>query len=150
MSQPEPPRRTFGALFRVPYGIYLRWLYATLAERGFPEVREAHTNVFRHIEPGGSRVTDLAAAAGMTKQSMAYLVDYLQETGYLDIVPDETDRRAKRARLTKRGEALMAASRKLGAEFEARAARLLGKKDMAELRRLLERLSDRLEAPDAR
>jgi hypothetical protein len=41
--------------------------YASLAEKGFPEIRPAHSAVFRNISPGDSRLTDLADQAGMTK-----------------------------------------------------------------------------------
>src|SRR3712207_8110617 len=38
--------------------------------------------------------------AGMTKQSMGYLVDYLQQHGYLERVPDPDDQRAQTIRIT--------------------------------------------------
>ena len=68
---------TLGALLRLPYQALARRLYREIAENGFPDVRPAHGSVFRHILPEGSRVTDLAERAGMTKQSMSYLVEYL-------------------------------------------------------------------------
>ena len=78
-----------------------------LVEAGFDDVRPAHTAVFQHIEGDGSRLTDLAERAQITKQSMGYLVDYLEERGYLERRPDPADRRARRIVATTRGRDLL-------------------------------------------
>lgn len=135
-------RKSLGTLLRYPYEVLAEWLYGRLAEE-FEGVRLAHSAVLRHLDREGSRVVDLAAAAGMTKQSMAYLVDQLSEAGYLYTQPDATDGRAKQVRLTERGEALYARALALSAEAEARLADLLGGEDAGELRRILERLHQR-------
>ena len=147
MDEIDGPARqiTFGALFREPYAHYLGWLYARLQERGFPDIRVAHSAVVRTIDAEkGSRVTTLAERAGMTKQSMAYLVDSLVELDYLEIVPDPEDKRAKLARLTRRGRKLVATAGALGAEYEGLLAGRIGVDEMAELRRLLTVVVDAL------
>ena len=136
----DPLRKTLGALLRLPYEQLAAWLYGRLGEE-FPGVRLTHSAVLRHIAPGGSRVVELAAAAGMTKQSMAYLVEQLHELGYLLIEADPDDGRAKRVRLTERGEALYARALQLSAQAEAQLAQVLGAEDAGELRRILERLN---------
>lgn len=138
--------RTLGALLRRPYEILAAWLYAELARQGFPELRASHSAVFRTIAPEGSRVSELARRAGLTKQSMAYLVEQLVEWGYAEIEPDSEDRRAKRVRLTVRGEAAQHRALALSSECEARLAERLGQKEMRQLRRLLERLYEQLES----
>jgi DNA-binding MarR family transcriptional regulator len=144
---PTETRRTIGALLRLPYAALSERVYAGMATRGYPEIRPAHSSVFRHIEPGGSRITDLAERAGITKQSMAYLVDGLVGDGYAEVLPDAADGRAKLVRLTRRGRAALAALMALSAETEAEFARLIGATEMADLRRLLEALCDRLAPP---
>ncbi len=106
--------------------------------RGFPEIRPAHSSVFRHIAAGGSRLTDLAARAGMTKQSMAYLVEGLERGGFLSTVPDLGDGRAKLVRLTARGRRVWRALVALSAEAEAALAERMGRERFALLRTLLE------------
>lgn len=138
VTEQRPP--TFGALFREPYSHYLRWLYGELQQRGFPDVRVAHSAVFRTIDPDGMRVTDLAERAGMTKQSMAYLVESLGELGYVEVAPDPQDKRAKLVRLTARGRTLVATAASLGAEYERELAGRIGENDMVELRRILTRV----------
>jgi DNA-binding MarR family transcriptional regulator len=49
------------------------------------------------------RVTELAAWAGMTKQSMHELIGHLERTGYVRREPDPSDSRARLVRLTERG-----------------------------------------------
>jgi DNA-binding MarR family transcriptional regulator len=140
--------RTLGALLRRPYERMSAWLYAELARRGHPDVRVAHSAVLRNIAASGSRVTELAARAGMAKQSMAYLVDQLESFGYLEIGPDPHDRRARLVRLTPRGEALVREAVRLSGRYERRLAELVGAERIAQLRETLETIYDRLDSAD--
>lgn len=130
--------RTLGALLRLTYEAMQREVYGALAARGFPDIRPAHSAVFRHIGPNGTRLTALAERAGMTKQSMAYLVDDLQAAGHLRSVPDPSDGRARIVRLTERGQAVLAALLALSVEAEARVAERIGERRAGRLRRALE------------
>lgn len=62
------------------------------------QVSAAHVHITRHLALEGSRLTDLAARAGMSKQSMGDLVDQCEAWG---LVKRETDSRDKRARLVR-------------------------------------------------
>ncbi len=144
-SYPEH-HRTIGALLRIPYQHLQQQVYEQLARTGHSEVRPAHSVVFRYILPEGSRITDLAEQAGITKQSMAALVDHLQQHNYLVMKADPHDGRAKRVILTPRGKAVQAQARKLSAQTEKQWASLLGTNKMKQLRQLLGELYDKLEA----
>lgn len=141
--------RTLGALLRRPYEAMADWLYGELARRGYPEVRVAHSAVLRNISPAGSRVTELAARAGMAKQSMAYLVEQLESAGYVSVEPDTGDRRAKRVRLTARGEALVREALRLSARYERRLSDLVGEERFGQMRATLETIYDRLDSDEA-
>ncbi|WP_017462363.1 MarR family winged helix-turn-helix transcriptional regulator [Dyella ginsengisoli] len=142
MATTFPDRqRTLGSLLRLPYQAMQDTVYGALAERGFDDIRAAHSAVFRHIDADGTRLTVLAERAGMTKQSMAYLVDALSQAGYLATTPDPHDGRARRVRLTRRGEQAMTALLELSADFEQRLAARLGVARMKRLRTLLEELA---------
>jgi len=141
--------RTLGSLLRQVYHALQERTYAALAQRGFHDLRAAHSVVFRHIEPDGSRVTDLAALAGMTKQSMSYLIDGLCSVGYVRIAPDPADGRAKLAQLTARGREATKALIELSAQFERELARLIGAARMKQLRALLEQAAGSLRADPA-
>lgn len=128
---------TLGSLLRRPYERLQARVYAGLAERGFPDVRPAHSSVFRIILPKGSRVSDLAELAQMTKQSMAYLTNDLATLGYVTIEPDPQDGRAKLVRLTERGHAVWAALVELSRQVEEESARAIGSDRILDLRRTL-------------
>ncbi|WP_135466647.1 MarR family winged helix-turn-helix transcriptional regulator [Crenalkalicoccus roseus] len=152
LRHPPPGRnapeshRTLGWLLRLPYAVLAERVYGGLAARGFPDIRPAHGSLFRHIRPEGSRLTELAEQAQMTKQSMAYLVQSLSEGGYVETVPDPEDGRARLVRLTPRGRQVLETLLALSAEAEAALAARLGARKMARLRGLLEELAERLEA----
>ena len=71
-----------------------------------PELRPAHLQIFRFGSIDGRRVTELAALARMTKQSMHELVGHLERHGYLTREVDPGDVRARLLRLTPRGQEL--------------------------------------------
>lgn len=62
-----------------------------------------HLHVFGNIKAEGTRLTDLASWAGMTRPSMAALVDELEHNGLLERRPDPADKRAKLIFLTPAG-----------------------------------------------
>jgi DNA-binding MarR family transcriptional regulator len=130
-------RPNIGILFRDLGQEVVRRVTAGLSEAGFGDIRPAHTAVFQHIEADGSRLTDLAERAQITKQSMGYLVDFLEERGYVERRPDGTDRRVVLIRLTDRGWEQVRAALAVIAEVEDEWTRRLGKKRMEELRRAL-------------
>jgi hypothetical protein len=61
------------------------------------QVSAAHVHITRHLAPEGSRLTDLAAQAGMSKQAMGDLVDQCEAWGLVTREADTRDRRAHRA-----------------------------------------------------
>src|SRR5579864_2944933 len=134
-SRHEHPN--LGILLRDPFQEVVRRVSVGLAEAGFDDLRPAHTAVFQHIEAGGSRLTDLAERAQITKQSMGYLVDYLVERGYLERRPDPSDRRAALISLTDRGWEQVRAALTIIAALEEEWTSGLGAQRMEQLRELL-------------
>jgi DNA-binding MarR family transcriptional regulator len=136
--------KTIGALLRLPFEVLLDRVYSELVTSGFEDIRPAHGNVFRYISPNGSRLTELADAAQITKQSMNYLVEYLHDHGYVEMIPDPSDGRAKLIHLTNQGQKVQQMAIQISRQVEAEWAAQLGQRKMSELRRLLEELSDAL------
>jgi DNA-binding MarR family transcriptional regulator len=137
-------RRTLGGLLRLAEETLRSRVYSRMAQAGFPDIRPAHSSLLRNMAENGSRVTELADRSQMTKQSMGYLADSLAAAGYVTLEPDPTDGRAKRVQLTDKGRAAGEALVRLSAETEREFAELIGEAEMGRLRRLLERLADRL------
>ncbi|MFN2545624.1 MAG: MarR family winged helix-turn-helix transcriptional regulator [Actinomycetota bacterium] len=112
-----------------------------LSERGYADVRPGHAALFMTIDRRtGTRLTELARRARMTKQGMMLLVDELEERGYVRRVPDPEDGRAKIVRLTARGRNYVAEARRAMAAVESRARRQLGWRRFAAFRTALEEL----------
>lgn len=130
-------RPNVGILLRDPFQEVVRRVSAGLTEAGFDDLRPAHTAVFQHIDAEGSRLTDLAERAQITKQSMGYLVDYLEECGYVERRPDPSDRRAALIVLTERGWEQVRAALGIIAAIEDEWTRSLGEDRMEQLRELL-------------
>ncbi len=138
------PRVTLGALLRHPYEEMSAWLYDEMAAAGFGEVRPAYGAVLRHLPSDGASVTDLARRAGMTKQSMGYLVDQMETAGLLAQEPDPGDRRAKIVMLNDRGRKALVAALELSRRCEERYAQLIGRAKLKQLRVLLAELGEAL------
>jgi DNA-binding MarR family transcriptional regulator len=134
-----------GTLLRIPREAAVRRVLAGLAPAGYGDVRPAHFTVFQHMPPEGIRLTDLADAALLTKQSMGYLVDDLEALGYVERVSDQTDRRAKVVRLTERGREVEETVRQVIRRIEADWAARLGEDEYRHLLRLLRALIASLE-----
>jgi DNA-binding MarR family transcriptional regulator len=151
-SQPLPgssrhERPNVGILLRLVLQEVVRSVSAGLADAGFEDIRPAHTAVFQHIDADGSRLTDLAERAQITKQSMGYLVDYLEQRGYLERRPDPTDRRVALICLTDRGWDEIRAALSIIAAIEHDWARRIGKRRMEELRDILIELGATADGP---
>ncbi len=140
MAEEPEDRRMIGALLRIPREAALRQVLAGLEAAGFGDVRPAHFTVFQHLPPEGMRLTALADAALMTKQSMGYLVDDLEALGYVERAADPADRRAKLVRLTARGQQVDETVRTVIRQIEADWAERMGLKDYRRLVELLRAL----------
>ena len=81
-----------------------------LEASGFPGSPPSFHPVFENLDPEGTRLTVLAARAGLTHQSVGEVVAELERRGYVERVPDPTDRRARLVSLTERGRALVRAA----------------------------------------
>ena len=86
---------------------------------GITDITLAQARIAARIAPHGSRVSDLAEQARVSKQSAASLVEQLEKAGYVERVPDPTDGRARLVRLTPR-------LRRVAEAADAEVARVLG------------------------
>ena len=139
--EPGEGRRHLGVLLRTGWHGFLDELFTRLAAEGFDDLRPAHSPVFQHLEPGGTRIGVLAERAQMTNQSMGYLVDALESRGYVERRPDPGDRRAALVVITDRGRAQIAAARRQIADIEREWEERIGAEGMASLREGLEALA---------
>ncbi|KYC29092.1 putative Transcriptional regulator, MarR family [Sterolibacterium denitrificans] len=116
---------------------------------GHADLQTSHQAVLTHLSLSGSRLTDLAKRAAMTKQAMGQLVDEVEALGYVERVPDPTDRRAKLVRFTDKGCELMKAGTKVGTSIHQHYTRIIGERKMERLRALLGELYERIRAEES-
>jgi DNA-binding MarR family transcriptional regulator len=126
-----------GVLLFLPYRAMEARVFERLAAAGFDDFSPAQARVFARIAPEGSRLTDLAAQAGITKQSAGFLVDQLERAGYVERVADPADGRARLVRIAERGARSVEISRGIVAEVEEEWTDHLGEERMAQLRAIL-------------
>lgn len=95
-------RRELGILLFIANRELERRAHDAVVAAGITDITLAQARVAARISPDGSRVSDLTEQARVTKQSAAFLVEQLEAAGYVERVPDPTDRRARLVRLTTR------------------------------------------------
>jgi DNA-binding MarR family transcriptional regulator len=98
---------------------------ANLASRD--QISAAHVHITRHLALQGSRLTDLARAAGMSKQAMGDLVDQCTAWGLVQREPDPLDARARRVVFTPVGLAWLQAFKDAVAQAETEFREAVGK-----------------------
>jgi DNA-binding MarR family transcriptional regulator len=90
---------------------------ANLAARA--QISAAHIHITRHLALAGSRLTDLAASAGMSKQAMGDLVDQCEAWGLVARESDPRDARARIVQFTPTGLLWLAAFHQAVQQAEA-------------------------------
>ena len=144
----SPPPRPLPALLTSVKLAAIERLRGQIADAGHPEIREGHGCVFGFIDiEHGSRLTELAANAGFTKQAVGEAVTELERLGYVTREPDPLDGRAKIIKLTDRGMDAVIKGRRIFAEIEAEWAKQIGAELMASFREAATRIASLEGAP---
>lgn len=115
--------------------------------RGYPFVRLAHNAVFGTLYGEGGRISDMAARAGITKQSMGEVVRELVDLGVLQVSVDPEDRRARVVSYTELGLEVTNGGRAYLESLDALFARELGESEYETTRRVLEGVVGLLTGP---
>ena len=94
-------------LYLMAHHVEVPLALSNLAARG--QVSAAHVHITRHLSLKGSRLSDLALRANMTKQAMGDLVTQCEAWGLVERQSDPTDSRAKQIVFTQTGLAWLKA-----------------------------------------
>jgi DNA-binding MarR family transcriptional regulator len=137
-----PDELNLGLLCFIAYRAMETQVLEALAAAGFDDLTAAQGRVFARIASRGTRITELAEQAKITKQTVGFLVDQLERAGYVRRVPDPADARARLVRIAERGEAAVAVARAAEAEVEGQWTRHLGRPATSQLRRALTSLRE--------
>jgi DNA-binding MarR family transcriptional regulator len=131
-----------GLLMQIAFRAMEQRVLTSLAEAGFDDITVAQARIVAQIDAAGTRLTELAERAQVTKQTASFLVDQVERAGYVERVPDPSDRRARLVRLTDRGQRAAEFANSVAERVQQEWAAHLGPKAMRSLRQALDRLRE--------
>ncbi|WP_408897937.1 hypothetical protein ACJ5H2_02245 [Nocardioides sp. R1-1] len=140
----RPDREPFIALVEKAARVLRADMLESAHRAGFTEVVAAHNAVFATLPPEGARAADMAARAGITRQSMGEVVRDMVRLGMLAMVPDPVDRRAKVVTYTDYGTRVAQAGMDHIVALDRQLREELGDEDYDAARRVLLRVRERL------
>ncbi len=108
--------------------------YEQLGHKG---LQLSHQAIFLHLGLEGTRLTDLAEKAGISKQSMGQVIDEVEQLGYIERIPAPSDRRAKIIRFTDRGLELIKTGTEIGVGIQQRYAEYISEERLKLLHEIL-------------
>jgi len=131
-----------GALLRLASQAMTERFNIWIKSSGFADIQPAHSAAIQPLweAADGARITALARASRITKQSMSALIADLEAAGYVERVDDPDDARASRVRLTTHGRAYGRAVRAFARSIEAEWAQRIGAQRVEQLRDTLDLL----------
>lgn len=129
-----------GSMMRVVHDWVLEHAFAHVTAAGYRDLSYGLISIFRYPTPDGLRPSELADQLRVTKQSVNDVLRSLEAFGYLTLVRDVRDGRARIIRLTAKGKRLERVVYE-GAESAANEiAGLLGPREFARLQGSLEKV----------
>lgn len=131
-----------GVLLFIPYRYMEDRIFRAIQDAGFDDWTLTQCRVFQRVAPNGSRLTDLADQAQLTKQSTGVLVDQLENLGYVRRVPDPTDGRARLIVIEKRGQRVVSVAKATADEILSEWKSYLGTRNFALLQQILGQLRE--------
>lgn len=141
MSDADADQLNLGLLLFIPYRYMESAVLAALKTHGH-DIPLNQARVFQRITPEGSRLSDLAHAAQVSKQTVGSIVDQLERGGYVQRIPDPTDARARLVVVTELGHKLVELSLPVVHQIESAWQAHLGPARTHELRKSLAALRE--------
>ena len=115
---------------------------AALLQSGHPGVTQSQTRVMTLVDRAGTRPSELARRAAMTRQSMNEALAGLRAAGLVAINDDPAHGRAKLVVLTRAGDEALRDGLDAALTVHERWGALLGERKMEQLLKLLRQLAD--------
>ena len=139
-----------GGLLRLAWERVRERIDSGVRAAGYDDLNPAHLALFRHDGPDGQRPSRIADRMRITKQSLNDLLRHLEHTGYVELVPDPADSRARLVRLTPRGRQLHSVLYMHARNAEQQLLEAFGKGPFEQFRQTLVAINDErlLQPPD--
>lgn len=123
-----------GRVLSIASSLFTRQVLGVVRQEGLDSVTEVQLTLFRLLDLDGTRLTELAARARMTKQAMIELVDRAEQGGFVARRPDPADGRAKTLAFTAAGLRVLDSARRGIEQAEQRMALIAGDAFVAKLK----------------
>lgn len=136
-----PPPISLGVLMFIPYRHMEQRILAAVTAAGH-QITLVQARLFQRVDHEGSRLTQLAESAQVSKQTAGFLIDQLERAGYVQRVPDPSDGRARLVRITSLGYEVIAIATAEQTKVDAEWSRHLGTRAITQLRQTLEELRE--------
>ncbi|MCU0263979.1 MAG: winged helix DNA-binding protein [Candidatus Nanopelagicales bacterium] len=130
-----------GLLLFYPYRAMEARVLARVRAAGY-DVTTAQARIFARIGPTGTRLSDLAAQAQVTKATAGFIVDHLERAELVTRVPDPDDGRARLVTITDKGQHAVQLATDEVAAVEQEWTAHLGARRMRQLRQALTQLRE--------
>ena len=98
-----------GRLLNMAVQRFEKRVLEVMAEAGYGVYTLSQMAITRNLDVSGTRATEIAKRAGITKQSVGELIGQLEETGLIERIPDPDDKRARIVHFTAEGLAWLEA-----------------------------------------
>ena len=123
-----------------------RWAETTVSEAvrraGYDDITLAQARVSARIAPDGTRLTELAEQAQISKQTATHLINQMERGGYVERTIDPSDGRGRLVRFTDKGRDVIRIARKEETKIDAQWTAHLGERRMRQLREALTMLRE--------
>ncbi len=141
-TQNNPPFIPTARLLLDAFRAFENELAQMLDSKGFTDVTTGNFNIFRHLNPEGMHLSELAKDAQISKQAIGKMVKDLEYKGYVELIPDKIDARAKYVHLTIKGQKLIDLAITIVSDMEDNYQSLLGKKNYQKLRQSVSQICE--------
>lgn len=126
-----------GAEIWQAFRAYEKAMFSNIDRMGFEDISVADSAILVLIGPSGTRLVDIARQRQVSKQSAHEQVQSLIRRGYLTVIPDPSDKRAKIIKHSDKGLILVKALGEIKRQLNDQVAEQVGEKGMRTLKRLL-------------
>jgi DNA-binding MarR family transcriptional regulator len=144
----EDRRPYIGSRMRIGLQWVRDYIQVSVAAAGFEGLGRFHVGMFQYPTADGVRPTELAESLQITKQSVNDLLRDMEARGYLTLVTDPTDGRARIIRLTATGHELEQATHDAAREASEAFEQILGTRRYAALYAALDEVVAHIVAGD--
>jgi DNA-binding MarR family transcriptional regulator len=121
-----------------------QWSEKKWQDDGWHDIQPEHLKLVGIIGDREWNNNELAKKAGISKQAMSKMVNLLEGRGFISVVPDENDSRAKIITISKKGVEFLEYFHKNNIEFSRQFSELISKDKLNTLTQILSELAEGL------